>query len=59
MSNWTCLNCGTHNTDPFDDINTANMDHPQVQKYMKQKEEYENRGEMIPMYCTRCRRKRD
>jgi len=60
MSSWTCLVCGTHNDDILD--KNIEMFSPKaiemIDKEMDRRMEYENRGEIPPMYCSRCRAQR-
>lgn len=66
MSSWTCLTCGTHNDDVLDkprlDIfsnrEATEMELKIIDKEMDRRMEIENRGEIPPMYCSRCSEKR-
>lgn len=66
MSSWTCLVCGTHNDDVLDkprlnvfsDRGAIEMELKMIDKEMDRRIEFENRGEIPPMYCSRCNTQR-
>ena len=61
MSSWTCLTCGTHNDDVLDERYPYGMSKEitkWLEKEQKRRWKYEEKGEIPPMYCSRCRAKR-
>ena len=53
MSSWVCKTCGTINDDPLDKTyNDFSVEIVKVE--MERRREFENKGEIPPMYCGQC-----